>query len=154
MATFTSMQQYRTYISKVAKNMVFEANKIDLKTVKKMKKTAKSLAPVSSGKTKAGIKFRKTKSGYRLISTVSGSFKQNMFANRTNPYRTINIKKTNRFYKGGQTVIYGGPAKSPSGKQIRWTGKPGFFDLAIRESIPGYRNELKKLTSRAVAKSK
>ena len=154
MTTFVSVKSYKTYLSKIKKNLVFESNELDKKTASKMRKTIKKLAPQNSGQTKQGIITRKFKKGYRVISSVPGRFKQNLFANRTKPYRTLSFGKKNRFYKQGQTVTYGKAALSRSGKPIKFTGTPAFFDVGVRSEVPKYRNQLKKLNSRAINKAK
>ena len=153
MTTFTSIRQYRTYLSKIRKNIVVEAMRVDRETAKNMKKSIKRNAPVKTGATRAGIRFRRIEKGYKVVSFVPGVFKQNMFANRTEPYRTLTFKTKNRFYKVPQKVIYGKSAISRGGKPIAWTGKPNFFDLGVRSEIPNYRNQLKKITRNTVKMS-
>ena len=44
--------------------------------------------------------------------------------------KVLRFNKKNRFYQAPQSVTYGESAISSSGRNIVWTGKPMFFDLA------------------------
>lgn len=94
---------------------------------------ARRLAPHDSGETIRGIRRRRSGRAWKVSSTVSGSFKQNMFANQTAPYRTIHFKARggHKYYAPNQTVIYGGSAHSRTGNQIMWSARPRFWDKAL-----------------------
>lgn len=150
MATVRSVRDYKNLFRKRFSSYKEEVGGLSAETARNIKKTAKRLAPMHTGKTKQGIRTRKKKKKWVVSSTVPGSFKQNLFANRSPPFRTLSFSRGNRFYREKQTVVYGKGAVSPSGKPIRWTGKAGFFDLAVRSEIPNYRSKLKKVGAKSL----
>lgn len=100
-------------------------------------RSAKGMAPKKTGATRAGLRVRPKKDGHIAESYVPGEFKQNMFANQTAPYRTVDYPRgawlpPNKSYTGkwlmiappGTKAVYG---QSPNWK---WTGTPRFFHLA------------------------
>ena len=146
MPTFRSIQEYRQTIN----NRIKKLNKQNITTSKQAAKLmvqyAKKFAPRSSGQTISGIRKRKRKGSWVVESKVPGNFKQNLFANMKVPFRTLNFgaKGGGRAYAPNQKVRYGQPAKSRSGKQIRWTAhgaakKIGFFNLAALRTRPKFR---------------
>lgn len=82
---------------------------------------AKRLAPYSTGEIIQGIKARPIGRGYRAVSEVSGSFKQNLWANQTAPFRSPKMYWTKP--EPFQKVVYG---QYPA----NWTGTPRFWDRA------------------------
>lgn len=114
---------------------------------------AKLRAARHTGETMRGITISPTKKGWRCVSEVSGSFKQNLFQNRQSPYSRLNFGRKggidpatgNKYFGPNQSIAYGQPATSWSGRPIRWTGHPGFFDIAVAMA----RKKAKTITLRA-----
>ncbi len=117
---------------------------------KLMQRIAKRLAPRKTGETIRGIIRRQIKNGWSVQSWVGGQFKQNLFANRTAPFRTIRYTQKNPFFAVPQTVVYGRSAKSPSGNPIRWTGKPRFWHFASLRTRKHYKKQARKNTRKAL----
>lgn len=112
-----------------------------------------SLAPFKTGETIAGIRVIDEGEGkVSVISDVPGSFKQNMFANQTAPFRTLRFGKNSKqpYFATPQNVVYGREAVSPSGKPIRWTGTPRFFHIATLRVWGRYRKLMRMNTRQAL----
>lgn len=115
---------------------------------------SKIYAPRKTGATINSIVARRIRDGgYRVESYVPG-FKQNLFANRMGRYRKLVFKETSKqpFFKTPQTVTYGGSNISPSGKPIKWTGKPGFWNLAANKTKNRFKNLRIQNVKRALKK--
>lgn len=118
---------------------------------------AKGMAPRKSGETIRGIRKRPRKKGYVVESTVPGRFKQNLFANQTAPFRTINYPKgawigPSKSYTGRWNMIAAPGTKAVYGQSPNWnwTGTPRFFHLATLRTRSKFlqitrRNTLKAL---------
>jgi hypothetical protein len=94
-------------------------------------KKAKQLAPRKTGATIRGIRKRKLKKGYTVESWVPGTFKQNMWANRSDPFRT------NR-----RMGMYG--------KGQRITGTPAFFTVATHITRKKFFDTMRKDTKKSL----
>jgi len=108
---------------------------------------AKEFAPKKTGALITGILIRKTKEGHSVTSTVPGNFPYNKWVNASPGFEVLKYPKgawlsPSKSYSGewvnivprGGTASYG---VSPS--NWNWTGRRGFFDLAIqvtRRDIP------------------
>lgn len=91
-----------------------------------MQRTARLLAPRDSGEVRRGIK--KTgphgRGKYRVVSDVPGSFKQNLWANQTAPFRTLHFRGTGSGMAARtEDVVYGDGTH-------RITGTPRFWHFA------------------------
>lgn len=130
MPIYKSLKEYRIAWNKRAKALKRSSIKSTKQAANLMVAEAKKRAPRSTGETISGIRKRKQKRGYIAESWVPGRFKQNLFANRKAPYRTLNFRKgsNSKYYANNQKVRYGDNAITPSGKQIRWTAKPFFWN--------------------------
>lgn len=99
------------------------------------KKFAQAIAPRKSGALRAGIGFNATKRKLKIFSVVGKAFPYNLWVNQD--IRTI--KGNWPFFRKGSRVLYGGRARSPSGKPIAWTGLPGFMTktgIQIAKTLP------------------
>ena len=150
MATVKSIKDYKKLMDKRVQGLKQAGIKTSADSANLMVKYAKRNAPRKTGATRNGIRRRKSKDGYTVESWVPGTFKQNLFANQTAPFRTLNIKKFNRYFKAPQQVMYGKSAESPTGKPIRWTGQPRFFLRATEKLIPVWRKRYLANTSKAL----
>jgi hypothetical protein len=56
----------------------------------------------------------------------------------------IVIKKPNKFFKTGQTIVYGGPALSPSGQQIDWYADGNWWEYFEERAEQGYINATRR----------
>jgi len=138
-----SVPEYRRVMDKRAK----EIRKMQTKTVsqaaKKFVELARALAPRYSGETIAGIKsYPKGKGKQQVESRVSGNpatgFLQNLWANQSTPFKRPKLRWNN-----GQPTLYGSvPA--------RWTGRPGFFNLAALRTRDTFRKLSVKNTRKAL----
>lgn len=152
MGTYT-LQGYRKELSNKIKRLRKSGDKSSFTASKYMVAQAKRLAPRKTGQTISGIRKRKRKSGqWTVESWVPGTFKQNMFANQTAPYRTLNYSEQSiqPFYAIPQKVVYGKGAISPSGNQIRWTGTPRFFHFAWLRTRDYFRKVTNVNTKKAL----
>ena len=160
MPTFRSIAEYRKTLKLRKKRL----SKGGMMAAKQASKIAKRLmlktAPHSSGQTKSGIRRYKKKQSWIVESGVPGAFKQNLFANMREPYKKLHFgpKGGGMAYAPNQTVMYGRPALSRSGKQIRWTAKGparkiGFFNFAALETRKKFPNLSIKII-RKILKSK
>jgi len=121
-----------------------------LRAAKRMQSIAKKLAPRGTGETIRGIRRRKVKNGWVVESLVRGRFKQNLFANRTAPFRTLRFVKNNRFFRSPQSVVYGRGGVSSGGNPIRWTGTPRFWHFASLRMRKKYGRQALKNTRKAL----
>lgn len=145
MAVYT-LNQYPRVWDKRIKQLRRASQKSEKEAAELLKLMAKRNAPYKTGKTREGIRVRKIKEHYTVESWVPGKFKQNLFANRTAPFRTVKYPKgawlpPNKSFSGrwtqiapaGTVAVYG---QSPN---WRWTGQPRFFHFATlrtRERFP------------------
>ena len=92
---------------------------------------AQSIAPKGrTGELSRGIThnvFSKKKM-LEIRSMVNKRFPYNFWVNLDIP----TIQGRPPYFASGQRIKYGGPAKTPSGKQARWTGMPGFFNVTAK----------------------
>ncbi len=153
MATVPLRDASRLWSSRM-KRLATSGRNDSLLGAKLMQRLAKRLAPRGkTGATVRGIRRRKVKDGWSVESWVSGSFKQNLWANQTSPFRTLRFSKPNRFFAVPQTVVYGRSAKSAGGRSIVWTGTPRFWHFSSLRMKKVYRrlsvrNTRKSLRSR------
>lgn len=120
MATVRSVKEYQRLMKKRS-NMLRKQNiKTASKTATFMQATAIKLAPRYTGQTIRGIKKKKTGKGanYAVESFVPGTFKQNLWANQTAPFRTIRP-----FWNQRRPTVYGDGTHFSS-------GTPRFFHFA------------------------
>jgi hypothetical protein len=112
MGTFRSLQQYRECWKKRAKELRKQGANTSLEAAQMLVAQARSMAPIKTGATMAGINYRKKGKGYVVESTVPSEFKQNMWANQTAPFRS-----------NKRMGVYGEANHN-------YTGTPRFFHLA------------------------
>lgn len=105
------------------------------KASRAFQRTTKRLAPRKTGETRNSIVRKKIKTGWQVTSFVVGSFKQNLWANRSagtrqspNP-RMVWNKRRPTFYGDGSHVI---------------TGTPGFWGLGAQKTRRMFMRELRK----------
>lgn len=136
MATFTSVQQYRQHNNRRIKKLKASSMKTALEAATFMVARTKQLAPVHSGETRRNVRKRRNKNGYLISNYVQGSFKQNLWANRTAPYRSVRM-----YWNGGRPTVYGDGSH-------RITGTPRFFHFATLHT----RKKLQQLAKRNIRK--
>ena len=136
MATFRSVEQYRRVMQVRAKAIKRGAMKASSNAATFMQTNAIKMAPVHTGTTVRSIKKVKKGKNYVVESWVPGKFKQNLWANRKAPFRTINWTKGNSRFgiKAGTRGLYG-----VSPPHFHWTGTPRFFDLAALRTRAKFR---------------
>lgn len=90
---------------------------------------AKRLAPHDTGELIQGIQKRSTKNGVRVISTVPGSFKQNLWTNQKAPFR-----RPRMYWNDYEPTVYGDGTHQN-------TGTPRWFDRAaqiVQKKYPSF----------------
>ena len=88
---------------------------------------AKNRVPIDTGETINNIRgFKLSPNKYRVMSTVSGSFKQNLWTNRTRPFRRPRMRWNN-----GEETLYGDGSH-------RTTGQPQWWDKSILDISTEY----------------
>jgi hypothetical protein len=98
---------------------------------KKIVVKARSIAPKRSMSTANAIYGRAYKEPLRVIIGISPSlvsksgYRYPLFLTGK---ETITISKPNKFFLVGQTIQYGMPAVSPSGRPIEWSASPRWWD--------------------------
>ena len=103
-----------------------------------MIRQARSRAPVHTGETIRGIRKRKKGKGYIVVSRVGGSFKHNLWANQTKPFRTVNMR-----WGQGRGVVYGDGSH-------RTTGTPRFFHIATNMTKRKFHELVRTNTGKAL----
>ena|SRR3990167_11229038 len=92
---------------------------------------ARSIAPVETGRLRNNIRIQRYKNSTALTSSAisqdSYRFPYHLWVNRN--IRTIIGRWP--YFTNGRRIAYGGASHSPSGKPIRWTGVPGYFDVTV-----------------------
>ena len=157
MAFRYTLEQYRAVLGKRMKALRDAGIKSSMQAASYMVIQAKRLAPRYTGATIAGIIKRKHGKGYMVISSVPGSFKQNLFANQTAPYRTIHYPKgawipPSKSWNGKWTMIAppGTVARYGESPNWNWTAKPRFFHFAALRTRPYFRDIARKNTRKAL----
>jgi len=119
------LQRRKTQIIDIARHSVTMAGQ-------NMWANAYNNAPEKTGELKSGINVKQVNPNKVIVtSKVRKSFPYNLFVNRTEPYRTLDYRKYNHYFKVPQKVTYGKHAVSPSGKDIVWTANATpFWDVA------------------------
>jgi hypothetical protein len=156
MATYT-VSQFSKVLNKRRRELRKSGTTTCAKASKFMQDLAKHLAPKDSGETVRGIIRRKKGKGYEVTSWVPGTFKQNLWANQTAPFRTLRFPKggwippgksyTGRYVKianPGDAIVYG---QDP---RFNWTGTPRFFHIATIRSREAFRKLAIKNTKKAL----
>lgn len=139
MGTFTNIKQYRAVWRSRIKKMNKEGIKSAREGAQLVQLRARSKAPKKTGATIAGIRTRKRSNYYEVESYVSGRFKQNLWANRTPPFRSPRM-----WWNRDQPTVYGsGPA--------RWTGVPMFWDVSIIESRKDFLESVRRGAIKALS---
>jgi len=142
MATFTSVEQYKTEMTRRAKEYRRKALKDDREIATFVKATAVSLAPLDTGETIRGIKTGRKSGRYFVVSDVVPKgvtrFKQNMWTNRRAPHRTIHP-----FWNSGLPTVYGDGSHNT-------TGTPRWFHFATLRGSAKRKQLMRTLTKRVV----
>ncbi len=138
MANFNSLDSYRANIA--ARLIALKQGGMisSMASAEFLKLNAKRLAPKKSGQTIRGIRKRRRKTGYIVESTVNGSFKQNMWANQSAPFRRPRMR-----WNMDRPTLYG------DGSHMT-TGTPRFFHFATLRSRKVLLNTTRKNTLKAL----
>ena len=147
MATFVSIPAYRKELQRKIKELKKDQTRSPAKAASYMVLQAKRRAPRYSGQTIQGIRRKKSGKSYTVESWVPGTFKQNLWANQTSPFRTLHYRKGNfRFgIKKGTRAIYG---KTPS--HFNWSGTPRFFHIATNMTRRKFGEIARKNTQKSL----
>jgi len=148
----TGLKKLSMKFNRLQKDIPKAVDKGIRETLKEGRRIAKSMAPIKSGDLRSGIKFRTFKGGGELISEVKSGFPYNLWVNRSQGYRTIRGRFP-FFGSKGRRVLYGGSAHAPSGKSIKWTGTPGYFDKTVRILEKKYPKIMEKMIKKSIKKS-
>lgn len=130
------INNFNAKMQKKIKNLTKAKKKSSLKLAKLMLVNSMRYAPVHTGNLVRGITYKKIPKGYRVESKVNTPFPYNLWVNAKPgiPVVTFGAAGGGKYYAPNQTVSYGGPAKSRGGNDIKWTGYPGFFSIAKKET--------------------
>jgi hypothetical protein len=155
MGTYTVKQYQKVWRAKAR-----AIEKAGIKSVKDaatfMVYTARGMAPKKSGATLRGIVARPMGTYKTAVrSYVNSTFKQNLWANQTAPFRTIhpwwNHGTSIRIAgtKGIVTSVAGAPTVYGDGSH-KVTGKPRFFHFATLDTRDNYLKIARKNTQKAL----
>lgn len=133
-----NLTQYRNVLNKRKNRLKREGVRTSNQAAELIKTIAKRLAPRKSGETIRGIRKRKRGNKWIVESWVPGSFKQNLWANRTVPFNRPKVIWNQRR-----------PTRYGDGSHIT-TGTPGFFNIAVKQVRKKFGRLARKNTQKAL----
>ena len=127
-----TLQAYRARLKKLNKDLKKAAASGPRQAAKFMQNEARRTAPVWSGETRRGIRIKPLKTtrgtkGWEVVSIVSGPYLQNLWTNRTAPYR-----------QNKRMGVYG------AGGHRRVSGTPRWFHFATIRARDRYVNVMRR----------
>lgn len=123
MPTYTNIQSYRRAWRSRLKALRKGADKSSKQTARLVIAEARTKAPKDKGEILRGLRIRKKKNGeWAAESWVPGRFKQNLWTNRTPPF-----KKPKMVWNDMKPTLYGNGTHSP-------TGIPGWWNISVRKA--------------------
>jgi len=149
MTTFNSYEEYQNKCNKIALGVGRVGDITGREAAQYMVAKMRAMAPRKSGGLSRNMGYYQRKYGEYTVYTGPsedcsrrGFREQALFINNA---LLLHIHEYNPFFAVGQTVRYGSPAKTPTGKNVEWTQTPyataqgGYFFAASTLAKAFYR---------------
>jgi|TARA_Y100000310_G_scaffold140352_1_gene139775 hypothetical protein len=135
-------------LTKLARDLPFNTVKTSHKIGDKIRDRARANAPSDKGTLRGGIKNLKRKNGATVFTydPAKRVFGTDRLAEWANSMVSFEFRSTSfqPFYRIPQSVRYGKSAVTSTGKQVRWTAKPGYFSNAVNKELEDLPTHLRK----------